>query len=242
MKIRMNSAPVTAMLAALLLMIAAPAWCQSQSQDKNAQQPPPPAQSQPPQPPQAQKPPEQKAEDVQLEPESLAEASRKAKANKPKTDTKKVYTTDDISSSRGSAEAPAAGEKTSSAGSGSDAAGKALARAGGATGGSGGAGGSSGAAGAGAAKGEAYWRTRAQSLRQQMAQVDAEIAKVQDEIKRGGNAGFNVQSGLKTDTVYFEDRDTKLKRLEKQKADLQKQIDDFEDEARKADVPSGWIH
>ena len=92
------------------------------------------------------------------------------------------------------------------------------------------------------AKGEAYWRQRAQNLRDQMAQVDAEIAKLQDEIKKGGNAGFNVQSGLKEDTVYFEDRNTKMKRLEQKKADIQKQIDALEDEARQADVPSGWIH
>jgi len=216
MPIRMKAGLGAAAFLAALLAVAQPARCQAQSQD--------------------QKPPQDQAsqqQQPQQETDSLAEAARKAKANKPKTETKKVYTTEDIATSHSGNSA--AGEKDS--GANGDAAGqanKALGKAGMATGGG-------GAAPSGPAKGEAYWRGRAQQLRDQMTQVDAEIAQVQDEIKKGGNAGFNVQSGLKTDTVYFEDRDTKLKRLQQKKAAIQKQIDDLEDEARKADVPSSWI-
>ena len=173
--------------------------------------------------------------------DSLAEAARKARANKPKTETKHehVYTTDEISTSSGSRGGSAASGQDGG-GSAANAANKALGMAGGATGGS--AVRPTGGGAAGNGKDEAYWRQRAQSLREQMAQVDAEIDKLQDEIKKGGSAGFNVQSGLKTDTVYFDDRDSKMKRLQQKKADIQKQIDALEDEARKEDVPSSWIH
>ena len=210
---------VAAFLAALVL--AAPPLCQGQSQD--------------------QKPAEQPAaqpQSPQQDTDSVAEAARKAKADKPKNAPKKVYTTEDLASSRGAGGVSVVGDKDSGANdNGAAEASKALGKAGMATGGSG----SSGAAG-GPAKDEAYWRGRAQTLRDQMAQVDAEIDKLQDEIKKGGNAGFDVQSGLANNTVGFEDRNTRLKRLQDKKADIQRQIDALEDEARKADVPSSWIH
>lgn len=241
-----TKAVLTAAVFAAALVAAAPrAMCGPQAQD---QKPSGQQQAQPQAQPQAQAQSQQQAQPAakpqeQQETDPLVEASRKAKANKPKTDTKKVYTSDDLSSSRSSSGVSEAGEKDS--GGGADAARKALGRAGGATGGNpnlAGGGGASGGAAGGGGKGEAYWRARAQGLRDQMAQVDADIARLQDEIKKGGNAGFNVQSGLKTDTVYFEDRNSKLKRLEQKKAEIQKQIDALEDEARQADVPSSWIH
>jgi len=196
---------------AALVAWAPAARCQAQSQDQN--------------------PPQQQA---QPETDSVAEAARKAKANKPKADTKKVYTTDDFPSSRGGGSSTSDDKDANAKGNGADAANKALGKAGGATGGNMNAGGSP-------AKDEAYWRGRAQKLRDQMAQVDAEIDKLKDEMKKGGNAGFNVQSGLTSNTVYFDDRNTQLKKLEQRKAEIQKQMDDLEEEARKADVPSSWV-
>jgi len=205
-------------------MVAGPAFAQSQDQKPAEKQAQPAAQT------------------AQQE-DSLADAARKARANKPKDEPKKVYTDDDFGS--GSRSRSTAGGDASGGGSAADGANKALGIAGGATGGTvvrPPSGGSGNGNAAGPGKSEAYWRQRAQALRDQMAQVDAEIDKLQDEIKKGGSAGFNVQSGLKTDTVYFEDRDTKMKRLQQKKADIQKQMDALEDEARREDIPSGWIH
>ena len=189
---------------------------------------------------QAQKPAPKPAKEPAQQEDSLAEAARKARANKPKDEPKKVYTDDDFGS--GSSSRSTGGGEQSSGGSAADAANRALGKAGGATGGTVVRPNGGGGNGAGTGRNEAYWRQRAQGLRDQMAQVDAEIDKLQDEMKKGGNAGFNVQSGLKTDTVYFEDRETKMKRLQKKKADIQKQIDDLEDEARREEIPSSWIH
>ena len=71
--------------------------------------------------------------------------------------------------------------------------------------------------------------------------MDEEIQKTQDEIKKGGGAGFDAQSGLNQNVIFFEDRNTKLKKLEEKKAQLQKQMEALEDEARKEGVPSGWL-
>ena len=203
-----------AVFAAVLVAWAPAARCQAQSQDQN--------------------PPQQPATGGQQETDSVAEAARKAKAGKPKADTKKVYTTDDFPSSRGGGASTSSDKDASGKDNGTDAANKALGRAGGATGGNMSAGGTS-------AKDEAYWRGRAQKLRDEMAQVDSEIDKLKDDMKKGGGAGFNVQSGLTSNTVYFDDRNAQLKKLEQKKAEIQKQMDDLEEEARKADVPSSWV-
>jgi hypothetical protein len=165
----------------------------------------------------------QPAQQTQQGTDSVADAARKAKTDKPKNAPKKVYTDDDLSSLHGGG-VSVVGDKDSGTAD-KDAAGAKT----------------GGDAGAKPAKGEAWWRDRAQKLRDQMAQVDSEIDKVQDEVKKGGGAGFNVQSGLTSNTVYFEDRNTKLKNLQKKKAEIQKQMDALEEEARQADVPLSWI-
>ncbi|HKM90161.1 MAG TPA: hypothetical protein VJX29_06065 [Candidatus Acidoferrales bacterium] len=155
--------------------------------------------------------------------DSVADAARKAKSDKPKTATKKVYTEDDMHSLK-SGGLSVVGEKDSDAAADS---GKSET--------------SPAGAGAKTEKDEAYWRGRAQKIRDQMAAVDQEIAKVQDEIKKGGAAGFDAQTGRNQNVVFFEDRNAKLKNLEKKKDELQKQMDALEEEARQADVPVGWL-
>jgi len=166
--------------------------------------------------------PKTQAQTAQPAPDPLADAARKAKAEKSKTAPKKVYTDDDLSSMHGGG-VSVVGEKDSSAAEGDGASGK------------------SGDASGKTAHDEAWWRDRAKKLHDQMAQVDGEIAKLQDEEKKGGGSGFNVQSGLTSNTVYFEDRNAKLKNLQQKKAEIQKQMDALEDEARRADVPVSWV-
>jgi hypothetical protein len=164
--------------------------------------------------------------DQQAQPtaDSAADAARKAKADKPKP-AKKVFTDDDISSLK-SGGLSVVGEKASDP-SPADA-GKSGAK-------------PISAATSKNAKDEAYWRGRAQKIRDQMNAVDQEIATLRDEIKKGGNAGFDAQSGRNQNVVFFEDRSAKLRNLEKKRDDLQKQMDALEEEARRADVPIGWL-
>jgi hypothetical protein len=175
---------------------------------------------------QSQNPPPQ---DPQAQPaaDSVADAARKAKTDKPKTAQKKVFTEEDIPSLKKGG-LSVVGEKDS--GTDADAA-KADAK-------------TAEAKPADAAKtekDEAYWRGRAQKIRDQMAAVDQEIDKVQDEIKKGGAAGFDAQTGRNQNVVFFEDRNSQLKNLQKKKDELQKQMDALEDEARQAGVPVGWL-
>jgi len=171
---------------------------------------------------QSQNPPQDQPQS-QPAADSVADAARKAKADKPKTTPKKVYTEDDMRSLKGGG-LSVVGEKDS--GSAADS-GKPDA--------------SPAGAGTKTDKDEAYWRGRAQKIRDQMAAVDQEIDKVQDEIKKGGAAGFDAQTGRNQNVVFFEDRNAQLKNLQKKKEDLQKQMDALEDEARQADVPVGWL-
>jgi len=156
--------------------------------------------------------------------DSVAAAARKAKADKNKPAPKKVLTDDDLSSIKGKGvsvvgdASPGAGDKKPAA---ENSAAPSAAKPG--------------------VKDEAYWRARAEQIRSQMAAIDQQIEQTQEEIKKGGAAGFDAQTGLSQNVIYFEDRNTKLKKLEAKKAELQKQMDDLEDEARKAGVPSGWL-
>ena len=212
MSILVNHPWRTALLAGAVLLMAPPASLSAQG---TASQP--------------QNPPAQQTAATQLNPppqndDSVADAARKSKTEKSKSAPKKVITDDDLSSIKGDG-VSVVGE----AGSGKKESNAAAEKAGDA------------APAKSGAKDEAYWRGRAKQIRDQMANVDAEIEKTQEEIKKGGAAGFDPQTGLNQNVIFFEDRNTKLKKLEEKKAELQKQMDDLEDEARKAGVPSGWL-
>ena len=85
---------------------------------------------------------------------------------------------------------------------------------------------------------QAYWHNRAQKLRDQIADADRQIAQLhsssQAEVEGGGSA-----SG--TNSAYIGSQGNRLRNLETRKANLEKQLDEVEEEARKAGVPPGWL-
>ena len=171
-------------------------------------------------------PPQSPADPAQ---DAVAEAARKAKAEKG-AKAKKVFTDEDLPSLKDGglsvvgdqppADAPADGEKAPAKPASPAVAGKEAAK---------------------DPKSEAYWRERAGKIHSQMNDVDQQIATLQDEMKKGGNLAVDPKSGLNQNVIYFEDRSAKLKALEKKKAELQAQMDALEEEARRADVPIGWL-
>jgi len=152
------------------------------------------------------------------QPDSLAEAARKAREKKAKQDSGKVFTEDDMSKlpSHGvSVVGDADSSKSSDSGySNSNYAGN---------------------------QEEAYWRSRARSLLNQMAAVDQQIEKVKDDIKKYGNGGFDPAKGLANNVIYVQDRQSQLERLQKQRQDLDKQMDQLQEEGRKAGAQSSWF-
>ncbi len=158
--------------------------------------------------------------------ESLADAARKAKAQKTNSATTKVYTEDKLSG--------LSGHGVSSVGSGSS---------GGASAGSGNSYANSGGnAGASSGKNdEQYWRGRAQAIRDQMAQLDQQIAGIQEEIKAKGAVTVDPMSGASAGVIYIEDRNREIKQIEGQKAKLQDQLDSLAEDGRKAGADSGWF-
>ncbi|HXN19043.1 MAG TPA: hypothetical protein VN875_11965 [Candidatus Binatus sp.] len=158
--------------------------------------------------------------------QSLGAIARQAKAQKPKTETTKVYTEDKLSG--------LSGRGVSSVGAGSQG------------GGNSDGGNSYANSGASAASGppgnnEAYWRGRANALRDQMAGLDRQIAGIQDEIKKKGAVSVDPMSGASAGVIYIEDRNRQIKQIEEQKEKLQQSLEDLAEEGRKAGADSGWF-
>jgi hypothetical protein len=150
--------------------------------------------------------------------DSLAEAARKAKAKKAAAKAK-VYTEDDLSGLKGPGvsvvgDAPKKGARRARP---------------------------TGPDGDGGENSEEYWRGRAQDILGQIAAVDQAIAGMKDDIKKYGSGGFDVTTGMKDNIAYINDRNGQLKNLEKRKADLEKQLDELQDEGRKAGAPASWF-
>ena len=151
--------------------------------------------------------------------DSLAEAARKAKAKKPTAGKGKVYTEDDLSGMKGPGvsvvgEAPKKGTHRARPADPD---------------------------GEGGENNEEYWRGRAQEILGQIAAADEAMARMKDDIKKYGNGGFDVTTGMKDNIAYINDRNGQLKDLEKRKVDLQKQLDELQDEGRKAGAPASWF-
>ncbi|MFZ3216098.1 MAG: hypothetical protein WA192_08575 [Candidatus Acidiferrales bacterium] len=159
-------------------------------------------------------------------PESLGEAARRARTQKAKANTPKVFTDDSVSQLSGHG-VSVVGDGSSSEGGGSSSAYNAPA--------------DSGAPPAAGGNQEQYWRGRANSIRSQMAQCDDKIAKLQDEIAKQGAVSVDPQSGLQQGVIFVEDRNAEIKQVEEQKAGLQAQLDSLEDEGRKAGADAGWF-
>ena len=159
--------------------------------------------------------------------QSLGDAARKAKAEKSKSAPAKVYTQDDLSHLPGSG-VSVVGQKASTTSTSQEPPGA-------------GAESKADASTKAADTEETYWRGEARKLLDQMAEVDREIAKVKDDIKKYGNVGFDPSTGLGENVIYVEDRNSNLKDLQKKKEGLQKQMDALQEAGRKAGAPPSWF-
>jgi hypothetical protein len=151
--------------------------------------------------------------------DSLAEAARKAKAKKPAAAKSKVYTEDDLSGLKGPGVSVVG-----------DASKKGARRAR-----------PTDPGGDGGENSEEYWRGRARQILDAIAQTDEQITQKREEIKKFGSGGFDVTTGMKDNIAYINDRNGQLKDLEKRKADLEKQLDELQDEGRKAGASPAWF-
>ncbi len=150
--------------------------------------------------------------------DSVTEAARKAKEKKEAAAKGKVFTEDDLSGLKGGVsvvgtEGAKRTQRNSTANQGSN----------------------------DAANGEAYWRGKAQPILLKMADIDQQIAQLKEDIKKYGIGGIDVATGMKEGLAYVEDRNGQIQRLEKKKANLRKQLDDLEEEGRKAGAEPAWF-
>ena len=88
---------------------------------------------------------------------------------------------------------------------------------------------------------EGYWRGKARGLLDQIAATDQQIGKTKEEIKKYGGDGFDATSGLKDNIIYIDNRNAKVQQLEKRKADLEKKLDQLQEEGRKAGAEPAWF-
>ncbi len=147
------------------------------------------------------------------------------KSEKEKAKPKKVYTEEDLSGMRGNGVSIVGDEKPA-----------------------GGAAGAKKAAGKPktgvvpmSGRDEAYWRGKARVLLDQIAATELQIAKLKDDIKKYGTGGFDVTTGMKNNVAYIEDWNGQVKDLERKKADLEKKVDQLQEEGRKAGAEPAWF-
>jgi hypothetical protein len=159
--------------------------------------------------------------------ESLGEAARRARTQKAVAAKPKVYTDDSVTT--------LSGHGVSVVGDGSGGGGGTPSSGNVDSGGSGG--GAQGAAGSQ----ESYWRGRANDIRKQMAACDQKISEIQDEIAKHGGVSVDPMSGAQAGVIFVEDRNAQIKQVEKQKDELQNQLDALAEEGRKAGADSGWF-
>jgi chromosome segregation ATPase len=148
------------------------------------------------------------------------------KSEKEKAKPKKVYTEEDLSGMRGNGVSIVGDEKPAG----------------------GGAAGAKKAAGKPrtgvvpmSGRDEAYWRGKARVLLDQIAATELQIAKLKDDIKKYGTGGFDVTTGMKNNVAYIEDWNGQVKDLERKKADLEKKVDQLQEEGRKAGAEPAWF-
>jgi chromosome segregation ATPase len=88
---------------------------------------------------------------------------------------------------------------------------------------------------------EAYWHGKSRVLLDQIAATEQQIAKLKGDIKKYGAGGFNVTTGMKNSVAYIEDWNGQVKDLERKKADLEKKVDQLQEEGRKAGAEPAWF-
>ena len=79
---------------------------------------------------------------------------------------------------------------------------------------------------------EQEWRDRAHELQQRVAVLDAEIARVRENIANAPGRGYEIH----TDVL-----DLSLADLLAEKVRLEKRVDQLRDDARKAGADPGWV-
>ncbi|HSC77276.1 MAG TPA: hypothetical protein VLB32_01830 [Candidatus Acidoferrales bacterium] len=81
-----------------------------------------------------------------------------------------------------------------------------------------------------------YWQERMKPLREEMAKVDQQLQQLRSGQGQAASNAINVNANAPGVDV----RDT-IQRLEQKRADLQRQFEDLQTEARRAGVPPGWV-
>ncbi len=89
--------------------------------------------------------------------------------------------------------------------------------------------------------GEKYWRGKAQPILQKMANIDQQVAQLKEDIKKYGIGGVDVTTGMKAGVAYVEDRNAQIQELQKKKGNLQKKLEDLQEEGRKAGAQPAWF-
>jgi chaperonin cofactor prefoldin len=231
----LSSAHFIGFSGALLLALSLAPVVSAQSQSQSPSPTPPAAQSETqksapaPQPAEAKSQPASSAQpEMQTQsgpaPESLGDAARRAKAQKTKTATPRVYTEESLSG--------LSGHGVSTVGQGNS---------GGQSFSSSGNSNANPDPSAATGNNEQYWRNQARAIHDQMASIDQQISAIQDDIAKHGAIGMDASTGLQAGVIFIEDRNAQIKQLEKQKAGLQNQLDNLEDEGRKVGADSGWF-
>ena len=203
-----------AVVCAVLLFAGSFGSSFARSQDSSSQQSQPAGQtSSQSQPQSTSQTPTQEKDD------SLAEAARKAKAKKTAAAKGKVFTEDDLSgmNKSGVSVVGVESKKVTT---------RTPAKQGDAN---------------SAENGEEYWRGKAQPILNEIAEIDQQVTQLREEIKKYGVGGIEVASNYKNGVAYVEDRNAQIQALQKRKATLQKQLDDLEEEGRKAGAQPAWF-
>ena len=81
-----------------------------------------------------------------------------------------------------------------------------------------------------------YWQERLKPLREELAKVDQELQASRSGQNRAASNAIDVSGNAPGVDV----RDT-IARLEQRRADLQRQIEDIQTEARRLGIPAGWV-
>jgi len=88
---------------------------------------------------------------------------------------------------------------------------------------------------------EKYWRGKAQPILEKIADIDKQIAQIKEDLKKYGIGGFDVATGFRNNVAYVEDRNAQIQELQKKKANLQKKLEDLQEEGRKAGAEPSWF-
>jgi len=88
---------------------------------------------------------------------------------------------------------------------------------------------------------ENRWREMAQQIKDQIADVDRQIADKKAEIAKAGGVAFDPSSGLSQGVIVIHDRNAQLKQLEDHKKSLEQQLQNLADQGRQAGADPGWF-